>query len=232
MSPAGSHPATSFGSCSGRTPISLHRDTFQPAPSSNGNAAMAVAVSRAATPARAWLATVWAGQNPAAPGWSPARWRRNPTHSSLPTGGSPAMALPRASPYSRPGPKGTPLASTAVSDGTMAATQAARGSPACRTSSHAAAAPRRQAPAASCSRRPGAGARNSWGCRVRARIVPVSSTATALVAVVPTSIPIVTGDLPSPLTPARLPSALRRSRPRALAGSGAPARAGAARRRS
>ena len=229
-SPAGSQPATSVGSCSESTPSSPQSAGSQPVPSNTGIAVIAVAVSRAATPPRAWLTTVCAGQNPAASRWRPARWRRNPTHSSLPTGGRSAMASPRASPYRRPAPSGTPRSSTAVSDGTMAATHTACGSPARRTSAQAASGPACQALAASCSSSPGAGTRNSWGRRVRARIRPSASTATALTDVVPTSIPIVTGGPPLPLTAATPPRAAPRARHRASGPPGSPGRGGADRR--
>ena len=86
---------------------------------------------------------------------------------------------------------GRPSASTAVSDGTIAETATARasGRPSC---SRAASGPRRQASSASCSSWSGAGTRSWCGIRTRAATLPCSSAATALTAVVPMSMPIVT----------------------------------------
>ena len=98
---------------------------------------------------------------------------------------------PRLSPYSRPGVIGTPSASTAVSDGTIADTATARASGLASCSS-AASGPLRQACAASCSSLSGSGIPRGCGIRVRATTLPRSSAATALTAVVPMSMPIVT----------------------------------------
>ena len=84
-----------------------------------------------------------------------------------------------------------PSASTAVRDGTIAETATARASG--RPSrSRACNGPFRQASSASCSSLSGAGTRSRCGMRALAATWPCSSAATALTAVVPMSMPIVT----------------------------------------
>jgi hypothetical protein len=87
---------------------------------------------------------------------------------------------------------GRPRGSTGVREGTMAVTQTPTGSGTTEVSSAmACTGPRRQAAPASCSMWSGSGVRRRWGTRDRATTWPSSSTATALVAVVPMSIPTV-----------------------------------------
>ena len=75
----------------------------------------------------------------------------------------------------------------------MLATHTPTGSGAIAVSSaNALSGPCRQARAASCSRWSGSGARTRWATRARASTRPSPSAATALVAVVPMSIPTVT----------------------------------------
>ncbi|CFR82209.1 Uncharacterised protein [Mycobacterium tuberculosis] len=142
------------------------------------------------------MATAGAGQYPDASSAWPAVQRRNSAVS--PTDGTDCARAteafgtrPLASPYSSPGVIGRPAGSTAVSDGTIAATASARVSgPTSRSS--AANGPRRHASSASCSSRSGAGTASWWPIRTRAVTRPLSSAATALTAVVPISMPIVT----------------------------------------
>ena len=191
--PAAVPMVSTRGICSAVAPRSAHAAGFQPVPSNKGNAVAAVATSITASPARAWLATAGAGQYPAAPGASAAVQRRNSAAS--PSAGSSWLSAPGArplsSPYSNPGVTGRPAASTAVSDGTIAATATARAS-ATPSWSSAVSGPRRHASSASCSSRSGAGTRSWCGIRTRAVTWPFSSAATALTAVVPMSMPIVT----------------------------------------
>ena len=86
---------------------------------------------------------------------------------------------------------GRPPESTAVSDGTIADTATASASGRASWFS-AVSGPCRQASSALCSSRSGVGTRNSCGIRARATTRPSSSAATALTAVVPMSMPIVT----------------------------------------
>ena len=153
-----------------------------------------MAKSITASPANAWLATAGAGQYPAASGAWAAVQRRNSAAS--PSAGSGCAccfgARPRSSPYSSPGVIGTPAASTAVSDGTIAETATARTFGPGVSWLRAATGPRRHASPASCSSRSGVGTRNWCGIRARAVTRPSASAATALTAVLPTSMPIVT----------------------------------------
>ena len=62
-------PAPEVAAVSSR-PASFATPASQPVKSNSGSVVMATTVSIAPTPARAWLATAWAGQYPAASGWA------------------------------------------------------------------------------------------------------------------------------------------------------------------
>ena len=193
--PAAAPIVSTRGICSAVAPRSAHAAGSQPVPSNSGNAVAAVAKSITASPARAWLATAGAGQYPAAPGAC---------------GGRPAQELGGLA------QRGQRLPSAARRPAAVVAVQQSRrdrpargvdggqrrhhrrdghradvrpGEPAGRRAANG---PRRHASSASCSSRSGAGTRSWCGIRTRAVTRPSSSAATALTAVVPMSMPIVT----------------------------------------